>query len=136
MLPSSPGYPLGKALLHLLLLPLLLLPCAETWQYSFTVGGLCLLLPMGKVYALSNPKWIYILAVTLFLAGSALCGGAPSMPAMIIGRVVAGIGGNGLYLGTVTLLSLNTSEQERPAYLSLKCVHPPLASNFPKGGEF
>ena len=80
---------------------------------------------MGKVYALSNPKWIYILSVVLFLAGSALCGAAPSMSAMIVGRVVAGIGGNGVYLGTVTLLSLNTSEQERPAYLSLKCVPDP-----------
>lgn len=75
---------------------------------------------MGKLYALSNPKWIYILAVVLFMAGSALCGAAPTMPAMIVGRVLAGIGGNGLYLGSVTLLSLNTSEQERPSYLSLK----------------
>ena len=84
-----------------------------------------MLLSMGKVYALSNPKWIYNLSVVLFLAGSALCGAASSTPAMIIGRVVAGVGGNGLYLRTVTLLSLNTNDQERPAYLSLKCVIAP-----------
>ena len=86
---------------------------------GFTAGGLCLLLPLGKVYALFDPKWVYIVSAVLFLAGSALCGAAPTMNAMIVGRIIAGIGGNGLYMGSVTLLSLNTSSRERPMYLSL-----------------
>lgn len=40
------------------------------------------------------------------------------MDALIIGRVLAGMGGNGMYLGVMTLLSVNTSDRERPRYLS------------------
>ena len=53
------------------------------------------------------------------MAGSALCGGAPSLDAFIVGRVIAGLGGNGMYMGVLTLLSVNTSDKERPAYLGL-----------------
>ncbi|KAF2129700.1 MFS general substrate transporter [Dothidotthia symphoricarpi CBS 119687] len=86
---------------------------------GFTAGGLCLLLPLGKIYSLFDPKYVYLTSAVLFFVGSALCGAAPSMNTMIVGRVVAGIGGNGLYMGSVTLLSLNTSSRERPVYLSL-----------------
>jgi MFS family permease len=53
------------------------------------------------------------------MAASALCGAAPNMNAEIVGRVLAGAGGNGMYLGVLTLLSVNTSDAERPVYLSL-----------------
>ena len=35
----------------------------------------------------------------LFEVGSAICGAAPTMDALIVGRVLAGIGGAGMYLG-------------------------------------
>lgn len=53
------------------------------------------------------------------MAGSALCGGAPTTNAFIVGRVIAGLGGNGMYMGTLTLLSVNTSDNERPMYIGL-----------------
>jgi MFS family permease len=86
---------------------------------GFTAGGLCLLLPLGKIYSLFDPKYVYLISALLFFVGSALCGAAHDMNTMIVGRVIAGIGGNGLYMGSVTLLSLNTSSRERPVYLSL-----------------
>lgn len=76
-------------------------------------------MPLGKVYGLLNAKYLYIGSVTLFLAASALCGAAPTIQAEIIGRVFAGAGGIGLYIGVMTLLSVNTSDLERPTYLSL-----------------
>ncbi|PYH98639.1 MFS general substrate transporter [Aspergillus ellipticus CBS 707.79] len=57
--------------------------------------------------------------LTLFLVGSALCGGAPNINAFIIGRVIAGVGGIGMYLGVMTLLSVNTSPTARPMYLGM-----------------
>ena len=38
------------------------------------------------------------------------------MSALIIGRVICGVGGGGLYTGVMVLLSVNTTEQERPSY--------------------
>lgn len=79
-----------------------------------------MIMPYGKFYNLFDPKWVYIASFVLFQASSALCGGAPNMTAEIIGRVFAGTGGNGMYLGLLTLISVNTTDKERPAWLSLR----------------
>lgn len=88
----------------------------------FMIGGLCVALPFGRLYGLLNTKWLYLSSVVLFMAGSALCGAAPNMSAMIVGRVLAGIGGNGMNTGVNTLYSMNTTEKERPLYMALVSV--------------
>lgn len=66
---------------------------------GFTLGSTVTILPLGKAYARFDNKWVFISCLTMFSAGSALCGAASSMNAMIIGRVWAGAGGAGVYLG-------------------------------------
>jgi MFS family permease len=39
------------------------------------------------------------------------------MNALIVGRVIAGIGGAGMYLGNLNLISINTTMRERPIYM-------------------
>lgn len=39
------------------------------------------------------------------------------MNALIVGRVIAGVGGAGMYLGLLNLISINTTIRERPAYI-------------------
>jgi MFS family permease len=84
----------------------------------FLLGGSAVVLPFGKVFGLFNTKWLFNGSIILFNVGSAICGAAPDMNALIVGRVLAGIGGNGMYLGVQTLLSVNTTPKERPGYLS------------------
>ena len=86
---------------------------------GFMIGGLCVALPYGKLYGLFNAKWLYIGSNVLFMVGSALCGAAPNLACLIVGRVIAGAGGNGMYVGVLTIISVNTSNKERPTYLSL-----------------
>ena len=86
--------------------------------HSFLLGGSAVVLPFGKIFGLFNTKWLFNGSVILFNVGSAICGAAPNMNALIVGRVLAGIGGNGMYLGVQTLLSVNTTPKERPGYLS------------------
>ncbi|KAK8126549.1 uncharacterized protein PG998_002308 [Apiospora kogelbergensis] len=85
---------------------------------GFLVGGVAVVLPFGKLYSLFDAKWLYIVSAVIFNVGSALCGAAPNIEALIVGRVLAGLGGNGMYLGVMTLLSVMTSDRERPGYLS------------------
>ncbi|KAK4175928.1 putative multidrug efflux system protein [Triangularia setosa] len=85
---------------------------------GFLLGGVSVVLPFGKLYSLFDAKWLYIFSTVLFNLGSALCGAALSMDALIVGRVLAGMGGNGMYLGTMNLLSATTTNMERPGYLS------------------
>ncbi|KAI1050268.1 hypothetical protein LB506_001924 [Fusarium annulatum] len=84
---------------------------------GFALGTMFILL-WGKVYGVFNIKWVYIFNIFLFEAGSAVCGAAPNIQALIIGRVIAGVGGSGMYSGTLTYVSVLTNEQEKPAYLA------------------
>ncbi|KZL74868.1 mfs drug efflux transporter [Colletotrichum incanum] len=85
---------------------------------GFLLGGAAVVLPCAKLYGLFDAKWMYIISSIIFNVGSALCGAAPNMNALIVGRVLAGVGGNGMYLGVMTLLSVLTTDKERPGYLS------------------
>ena len=86
---------------------------------AFLIGAAATNLVWGKIYAGFEAKSMYIACVILFEAGSALCGGAPSMNALIVGRAIAGVGGSGLYVGVMTLISVTTTLQERPMYVGL-----------------
>ena len=71
-----------------------------TWiGAAFPLGSVAIILPLGVMYESFNYKWLYVSSFILFEAGSALCGGSPNMNALILGRVIAGMGGSGLYLG-------------------------------------
>ena len=62
-----------------------------TWiGVGFPLGSVASILPIGYSYGLFEIKWLYFLSVIIFEAGSALCGGAPTMDALIVGRVIAG----------------------------------------------
>jgi len=84
---------------------------------SFLMGAAATNLVWGKIYGQFNAKWTYIFCVFLFEAGSAVCGAAPSMNALIVGRAICGVGGSGLYVGVMTLLAATTTMHERPMYV-------------------
>ncbi|KAI4868536.1 major facilitator superfamily domain-containing protein [Hypoxylon rubiginosum] len=86
---------------------------------GFPLGSVCVILLLGKLYNTFNTKWNFIVTVVLFEVGSAICGSAPSMNAMIVGRVIAGIGGSGIYLGSLQYIALMAGEKERGFYMSL-----------------
>ncbi|KAK0637630.1 Efflux pump patC [Lasiodiplodia hormozganensis] len=86
---------------------------------GFPLGSVCVILLLGTLYNTFNIKWVFIATVVLFEAGSALCGGAPTMSALIVGRVIAGAGGSGIYLGSLQYYAVMTEEKERGFYMSL-----------------
>ncbi|KAF7177585.1 hypothetical protein CNMCM7691_005914 [Aspergillus felis] len=84
---------------------------------AFLLGATATNLIWGKVYSQFNAKWAYILNVAVFEIGSAVCGAAPSMNVMIVGRALCGVAGAGLYVGVMTLIAMTTSLPERPLYV-------------------
>ena len=86
---------------------------------GFPLGSVCVILLLGSLYNTFNMKGVLIATVVLFEAGSALCGGAPTMSALIIGRVIAGAGGSGIYLGSLQYYAVMTTGKERGFYMSL-----------------
>ena len=66
---------------------------------GFPMGSVATILLLGSVYGSFDIKWLYLGSIICFEAGSAICGAAPSMNVLIVGRVIAGVGGAGMYLG-------------------------------------
>ncbi|KAI1197051.1 major facilitator superfamily domain-containing protein [Nemania serpens] len=86
---------------------------------GFPLGSVSVILFLGKLYETFNSKWNLVVTVILFEVGSAVCGAAPSMTAIIVGRVIAGAGGSGIYLGSLQYFALMTGDKERGFYMSL-----------------
>ncbi|PNP56718.1 hypothetical protein THARTR1_03414 [Trichoderma harzianum] len=85
---------------------------------GFPLGSVAVILSMGKAYGIFDVKWLFFATAVMFEVGSAICGAAPNMNALIIGRVIAGAGGAGIYLGGLNILSLLSSPRERPLYIA------------------
>ena len=89
-----------------------------TWlSVSFLIGAASTNLIWGKIFGQFNSKWTYVFCVFLFEVGSAVCGAAPTIDALIIGRAICGVGGSGMYVGVMTLLAATTTMHERPMYV-------------------
>jgi MFS family permease len=73
----------------------------------------------GKLYGKFNGKTLFLASVLIFEIGSAICGAAPTMDSEIIGRVICGVGGIGIYMGALNILAVTTTSAERPVYISL-----------------
>ncbi|KAH8586122.1 MFS multidrug transporter-like protein [Bisporella sp. PMI_857] len=84
---------------------------------GFPLGSVAVILTLGRGYGMFNVKWLHIGSVTVFATGSAVCGAAPNMDALLIGRVIAGAGGAEMYLGMLNLIAINTTARERPVYM-------------------
>ncbi|CCD51590.1 similar to MFS multidrug transporter [Botrytis cinerea T4] len=91
-----------------------------TWvSVAFMLGAAGTNLMWEKAYGTFDAKYVYIFTTLIFEVGSAICGGAPNMNALIVGRAICGLGGIGMYIGVMTVMSENTSKTERPIYLGL-----------------
>ncbi len=66
---------------------------------GFPLGSVATIAAWAKAYDIFDTKWLYIASLIHFAAGSTLCGGASTMDGLVVGRVWAGAGGAGMYLG-------------------------------------
>ncbi|KAL2201529.1 major facilitator superfamily domain-containing protein [Corynascus similis CBS 632.67] len=73
----------------------------------------------GDMYARFSAKWTFCVSFVVFSVGCAVAGAAPTMDALIVGRAICGMGGAGMYFGSMAILTKMTSERERPLYLNL-----------------
>ncbi|KLJ06592.1 hypothetical protein EMPG_17906 [Blastomyces silverae] len=85
---------------------------------AFLLCATAINLVWGRMYGQVNVKWLFITNTVIFEVGSAICGAAPSLNVMILGRALAGMGGSGLYVGCMTLIAATTTLTERPVYIS------------------
>ncbi|MGC0210529.1 MDR family MFS transporter [Streptomyces levis] len=73
----------------------------------------------GKLGDLFGRKKIFLIAVALFLAGSALSGAAQSMDQLILFRTVQGIGAGGLFVSVLAIIGELFNPREAARYFNL-----------------
>ncbi|KAK0611991.1 major facilitator superfamily domain-containing protein [Immersiella caudata] len=90
---------------------------------GFALGSIAVLLFVGSLLNNFNMKLVYVGGLLMFEVGSVICGAAPNMNALIVGRVIAGTGGSGIYLGALNYFSCLTIPAERGLYIGLCGLH-------------
>ncbi|MCL4849227.1 MAG: MFS transporter [Acidobacteria bacterium] len=84
------------------------------WVFSAYVVTSTVTMPLwGRASDLYGRRRLYLAAVGLFLAGSALSGAAPTMSALIVFRAIQGVGAGGLLPLGMTILGDLYSLRER-----------------------
>lgn len=86
---------------------------------AYALPAVALTLIQAKLYGLFDIKWLYFGYVVCFEVGSAISGASPTMNSLIVGRMIAGIGGCGIYVGSLTFFGVYTTPKERPTYIGL-----------------
>ncbi|KAL3436162.1 major facilitator superfamily domain-containing protein [Aspergillus tetrazonus] len=85
--------------------------------YNLTISSFSLV--YGKIYSLYRVKWVYLTTLFFFEAGSLVCGAAPSSLALIIGRAIAGVGGAGVFLGSMLIVHEIMPLHQVPLFIAL-----------------
>jgi EmrB/QacA subfamily drug resistance transporter len=85
--------------------------------YLVSITGL--LLPMGRLADMVGRKRVFLAGFVTFAAGSALCGLAPSLAALIAGRLIQGAGGAMLQANSSGLVTQAFPTTERGRALGL-----------------
>ncbi|KAF2114565.1 MFS gliotoxin efflux transporter glia [Lophiotrema nucula] len=73
----------------------------------------------GKAYNYFNLKYAFLAAIAVFEAGNVICATAPSSEALIVGRIVAGVGGGGIMTGAFIIIALTARPEYRAAYMGV-----------------
>jgi EmrB/QacA subfamily drug resistance transporter len=76
----------------------------------------------GKLSDIHGRRRMMLIAIVVFLAGSAACALAPNMPALIAARALQGIGGGGILPIAHTIIGDMVSPLERPRYQSYTSI--------------
>ena len=85
-----------------------------TWVLTSYLVSSAIVLPIsGWLSTVIGRKRFYMLCVVLFTASSVLCGLAPSLPLLILFRVLQGVGGGGLQPSEQAILADTFSVEKR-----------------------
>ncbi|MEU9482369.1 MFS transporter [Streptomyces decoyicus] len=83
---------------------------------GYLIGGSAAVPVCGKLGDLFGRKRVFLAAVVVFLAASALCGIAQTMTQLIAARIVQGIGSGGLFICVLALIGEMLSPREGARY--------------------
>ena len=90
------------------------------WVTTAYILASTIMMPIyGKLGDLFGRKYLFIIALSIFIVGSATCGLAPSMDGLIAGRAVEGLGGGGLIILAQATIADIIPPRQRGKYMGI-----------------
>ena len=90
------------------------------WVTTAYILASTIMMPIyGKLGDLFGRKYLFIIALSVFIMGSATCGLAPSMDGLIAGRAVEGLGGGGLIILAQATIADIIPPRQRGKYMGV-----------------
>ena len=86
---------------------------------AYLLTSCSLQLLFGRLYTFFPIKWVWLISISLFEIGSAICGAAPSSTAFIVGRAIAGSGTAGIFSGALVIITYAVPLHRRPIITGL-----------------
>ena len=91
-----------------------------TWVFTAYMLGSTVTVPLyGKLGDAHGRKPLFIVAITIFLVGSALCGLAQNMVQLVVFRAIQGVGAGGLFPLTLAMVGMIVPPRDRGRYQGL-----------------
>jgi EmrB/QacA subfamily drug resistance transporter len=91
-----------------------------SWVFTAYMLGSTVTVPLyGKLGDVHGRKPLFIVAIVVFLVGSALCGAAQNMVELVVFRAVQGIGAGGLFPLTLAMVGMIVPPRDRGRYQGL-----------------
>ncbi|KAF8685508.1 Iron permease [Rhizoctonia solani] len=105
---------------------------------AYTLGSTAFMPMSGGLADIFGRRPVMLASLVIFAIGSAICGAAPNMSALIAGRTIQGIGGGGIITLTDIIVADLVSLAERGPYLGIVGAVWAIASAIgpPVGGAF
>jgi EmrB/QacA subfamily drug resistance transporter len=91
-----------------------------SWVFTAYMLGSTVTVPLyGKLGDVHGRKPLFIVAISIFLVGSALCGLAQNMVELVIFRAIQGVGAGGLFPLTLAMVGMIVPPRDRGKYQGL-----------------
>jgi MFS family permease len=91
-----------------------------TWvSGAFILTQTALVTTFGQITSLYPPKLVFLACIVIFEVGSVLCGAAPGIEVLILGRALAGAGAAGMMTSMITLMAEITTLEKRAALMGV-----------------
>jgi EmrB/QacA subfamily drug resistance transporter len=91
-----------------------------SWVFTAYMLGSTVTVPLyGKLGDVHGRKPLFIVAITIFLLGSALCGLAQNMVQLVVFRAIQGVGAGGLFPLTLAMVGMIVPPRDRGRYQGL-----------------
>ena len=90
------------------------------WVFTAYMLGSTVTVPLyGRLGDVYGRKPLFIVAISIFIAGSALCGAAQNMVQLVVFRAIQGVGAGGIFPLTLAMVGMIVPPRDRGRYQGL-----------------